>query len=192
MSHANAEPSPHTPKDAAVKTTKILLPLATLVAAGAVAVGSGATFTSTSANTISSVTSGTLTQSNSKASAAIFSLTNIKPGDTVNGGLTITNTGSLPATFSLTEVASTNGFAGSNLSLTITNTTTNKVIYTGTFGGLADGVKNDLGLVAPGVANNYTFNVKLDSATPNTDQGKTASATFQWDSVQADATTTNQ
>ncbi|MCW2790898.1 MAG: hypothetical protein JWP56_3201, partial [Aeromicrobium sp.] len=44
-----------------MKTKKILLPLATLVAAGAIAVGSGATFTSTSANTISSVTSGTLT-----------------------------------------------------------------------------------------------------------------------------------
>ncbi|MCW2790894.1 MAG: hypothetical protein JWP56_3197, partial [Aeromicrobium sp.] len=28
--------------------------------------------------------------------------------------------------------------------------------------------------------------------TPNADQGKTASAAFQWDSVQADATTTNQ
>ncbi|MBD8608868.1 hypothetical protein IFT73_18580, partial [Aeromicrobium sp. CFBP 8757] len=89
-----------------MKTKKILLPLATLVAAGAIAVGSGATFTSTSANTISSVTSGTLTQSNSKANAAIFNLTNIKPGDVVNGSLTIKNTGSLPATFSLTETSS--------------------------------------------------------------------------------------
>ena len=38
---------------------KILVPLATLAAAGAIAIGSGATFTSTTANTISSVTSGT-------------------------------------------------------------------------------------------------------------------------------------
>ena len=175
-----------------MKTTKILLPLATLVAAGAIAVGSGATFTSTSANTISSVTSGTLTQSNSKANAAIFNLTNIKPGDVVNGSLTIKNTGTLPATFSLTETSSTNTFSGSNLAMTITNTTTNKVVYTGTFGGLVDGTKNDLGLVAPGVSNDYTFSVKLDQGTLNTDQGKTASAAYQWDSVQADATTTNQ
>ena len=171
---------------------KILLPLATLVAAGAIAVGSGATFTSTTANTISSVTSGTLTQSNSKADKAIFTLGNIKPGDTVNGSLTITNTGSLPATFSLTETASTNTFTGSNLTLDITNTTTKKLVWSGTFGELVDGSKTDLGLVAPGAANSYTFAVKLNQATPNTDQGKTATAAFQWDSVQAEAATTNQ
>ncbi|MCL8253316.1 hypothetical protein AERO_18210, partial [Aeromicrobium fastidiosum] len=128
----------------------------------------------------------------SKANAAIFNLTNIKPGDVVNGSLTIKNTGSLPATFSLTETSSANAFTAANLTMTITNTTTNKVVYTGTFGGLVDGTKNDLGLVAPGVSNDYTFSVKLDQATPNTDQGKTASAAYQWDSVQADATTTNQ
>jgi spore coat-associated protein N len=175
-----------------MNTKKILLPLATLVAAGAIAVGSGATFTSTSANTISSVTSGSLNQTNSKANAAIFNLTAIKPGDTVNGSLTIKNTGTLPATFSLTETTSTNTFTGANLTMVITNTTTNKVIYNGTFGGLTDGTKNDLGTVAPNVANDYTFSVKLDQNTPNTDQAKTASAAFQWDSVQADATTTNQ
>ncbi|WP_200938104.1 hypothetical protein, partial [Aeromicrobium sp. Root472D3] len=94
--------------------------------------------------------------------------------------------------FSLTETSSANAFTATNLTMTITNTTTNKVVYTGTFGGLVDGTKNDLGLVAPGVSNDYTFSVKLDQATPNTDQGKTASAAYQWDSVQADATTTNQ
>ena len=39
----------------------------------------------------------------------------------LNGTLTLTNTGSLPAAFSLTEVSSSNGFAGSNLTLTITD-----------------------------------------------------------------------
>ncbi len=90
-----------------MNTKKVLLPLATLLAAGAVAIGSGATFTSSTANTISSVTSGTLTHTNSKNNAAVFSLSNIKPGDVVNGSLTITNTGSLPASFSLTETSST-------------------------------------------------------------------------------------
>lgn len=175
-----------------VASKKILVPLATLLAAGAIAVGSGATFTSTSANTLSSVTSGTLSQSNTKANSAIFTLGNIKPGDVVNGALTIKNTGSLPATFSLTETASTNTFAGSALALVVTNTTTNKVIYTGTFGGLVDGTKNDLGLVAPGVSNDFQFSVKLASDTPNTEQGKTASASYAWDSIQTDAVTTNQ
>ncbi len=121
---------------------KILLPLATLLAAGAIAVGSGATFTSTTANTISSVTSGTLSQSNSKADQAILNLTNIKPGDTINGALTITNTGSLPADFTLTETSSANGFADKYLTLTITNTTTSTQVFDGTFGALEDGAQD--------------------------------------------------
>ena len=171
---------------------KVLVPLATLLAAGAVAVGSGATFSSTTGNTISSVTSGTLTHSNSKANAAVFDLTNIKPGDTLNGGLTVTNTGSLPASFSLTETASSNGFAGSNLTLSITNTTTGAVVYDGTFGGLADNQAQDLGVVQGGVANSYRFTVKLAQDTPNTDQGKTATASYRWDSVQLDGQVYNQ
>ena len=171
---------------------KILLPLATLVAAGAIAVGSGATFNSTTANTISSVTSGTLNHTNSKDGKAILSLTNIKPGDTVNGSLTITNTGSLAADFTLTETSSTNAFSDNYLSLTITNTTTGSTVYTGTFGGLVDGAKTPLGTVAPGVANNYVFSVKLADDAPNSQQNKTATAAYQWDSVQQNASTTNQ
>jgi hypothetical protein len=171
---------------------KILVPLATTMAAGAIAVGSGATFTSATNNSLSAVASGTLTQSNSKASSAIFQLDSLKPGDTLNGYLSLTNTGSLPATFSLTEVSSTNTFTGSNLTLKITNTTTGTQVYSGTFGGLQDGLKNDLGAVAPGVQNDYRFQVTLASTTDNTDQGKTASATFKWDSVQLDAQTTEQ
>lgn len=171
---------------------KVLVPLATLAAAGAIAVGSGATFTSESNNTISAVTSGTLQQSNSKANAAVFDLTNLKPGDTLNGSLTLTNTGSLPAAFSLTETTSSNGFTGSNLSLTITNTTTGASVYTGTFGGLVDGAKTDIGVVQPGVANNYTFTVKLASTTTNDDQGKSASAAYKWDSVQLSGDVYNQ
>ena len=124
---------------------KILVSLATLLAAGAVAVGSGATFTSSTGNTISAVTAGTLTQSNSKSGQAIFNLTNLKPGDTLNGSLALTNTGSLPASFSLTEVSSSNTFTGSNLTLDIVDTTAKATVYSGSFGGLADGTKNVLG-----------------------------------------------
>jgi spore coat-associated protein N len=171
---------------------KILVPLATLLAAGGIAIGSGATFTSTSANTISSVTSGSLTHTNSKADKAIVNLTNIKPGDVVNGSLTITNTGTLPADFTLTETSSTNTFADKYLTLVITNTTTGAPVYSGNFGGLVDGTKTALGSVAAGVANDYTFSVTLDKDAPSTQQSKTATAAYQWDSVQQAATTTNQ
>jgi len=168
---------------------RVLVPLATLLAAGAVAVGSGATFTSTSANTLSGVASGTLAQSNSADNRAIFNLKGVKPGDVLNGSLTISNTGSLPARFSLTEESSTNAFAD-NLKLTITDGT--RTVYTGTFGGLQDGLKQELGEFAPGQAVTYTFTVALDAATPNSFQGASASATYQWDSVQLDGTSTNQ
>lgn len=173
-------------------STKVLVPLATLAAAGAIAVGSGATFTSQTGNTISAVTSGTLQQTNSKDGAAIFDLSNLKPGDTLNGNLTLTNTGSLPASFGLTETSSANGFSADNLTLTITDTTTGASVYTGTFGGLVDGTRTDLGVVQPGVAESYRFTVKLATAAPNTDQGKTASAAYKWDAVQLNGETKTQ
>ncbi len=176
-----------------MKTSKkVLVPLATLLAAGAVAVGSGATFTSESNNTVSSVTSGTLEHTNSKKDAAIFDLADLKPGDTLNGTLTLKNTGSLPAAFDLIEVDSANAFTGDNLTLTITNTTTGASVYSGTFGGLVNGAKTDLGVIEPDVTNAFRFTVKLAQATPNADQGKAASATYQWTSVQLDGETSDQ
>lgn len=174
---------------------KILLPLTTVLAAGAIAVGSGASFDSTTGNSISAVTSGTLTHSNSKADQAIFNLSNMKPGDVLNGTLTLTNTGSLPADFSLVEVSSSNTFGGTNgadLSLDIVDTTSNATVYTGAFGGLTDGAKNALGTWAAGAAHTFRFTVKLSADAPNTDQGQSAGATYQWQSVQTAATTYNQ
>ena len=136
--------------------------------------------------------SGSLAQTNSKDDEAIFNLSDIKPGDVVNGSLTLTNTGSLPAKFSLTEGASANGSSGSNLTLKITNTTSGAVVYDGTFGDLTDGAKNDLGTFQPGSANVFTFRVALDTNADNSQQGKTASATYAWDAVQLDGATTNQ
>lgn len=178
------------------RSKKVLIPLATLLAAGAIAVGSGATFSSETGNTISAVTSGTLTQTNSKAGTAIFNLPNMKPGDVVNGSLSITNTGTLPADFTLTEVVSANEFSGENLKLVIKNTTegTTKapVVYEGTFGGLTDGTANQLGTFAAGEKNNYTFTVSLAQSADDTQQGKTASASFKWNATQLVGQTTNQ
>ena len=171
---------------------KVLVPLATLAAAGAIVVGSGATFTSQTQNSASAVTSGTLNHSNSKANAAIFNLTNMKPGDVVNGGLVLKNTGSLPAAFSLTETTSSNEFTNDYLTLVIKNNTTGAEVYNGTFGGLVDGAKKDIGQIAPDATSSFTFTVKLDQAAPNSQQGKTASAAYQWDSVQLSGETYNQ
>ena len=171
---------------------KVLVPLATLVAAGAVAVGSGATYTAETNNTISAVTSGTFAHTNSKDGQAIFNLQNMKPGDTVLGAITLTNTGSLPGTFSLTEKASTNAFTGDLLSLSIVDTANNTTVYNGTFGGLQDDLKNTLGVYQPGEAHTYRFTVQLSQDATVAEQGKTASAAYTWDSVQLDAETFDQ
>jgi hypothetical protein len=178
---------------------KVLVPLATLLAAGAVAVGSGATFTSSTSNTVSAVTSGSLTQSNSKNNAAIFTVTNMKPGDEVDGMVTITNTGTLPATYTLQEPSSTNTFSNSvavgtpsYLHLKITNTTDSSVVYDGDFGGLADATLTDLGQFGAGAAKTFQFAVTLNSADPNADQGKTAGATYTWVGTQLAGSTSTQ
>lgn len=177
---------------------KLLVPLATALVAGAIAVGSGATFDSTTASSLA-VTTGTLTQSNTKAGTAVISLTNMKPGDTVIGSLTLTNTGSLNQVFTLKEsgvsdnftYVNASGATASYLNLVILDTTTSTTVYNGALGGVATaGVP--LGTFAAAGAHTYRFTVTLDQATPNTYQNKTASATYSWNGVQEAATTYNQ
>ena len=81
----------------------MLLPLATLVAAGAVAIGSGATFTSESGSTITAA-SGTLGHINSATGDVALAITKLKPGASATGTVTITNDGTLNS--DLTVIAS--------------------------------------------------------------------------------------
>jgi spore coat-associated protein N len=67
------------------------------MAAAALAVGSGANFNSTSANPSNVFTAGTISRSNSKASAAILTASNIVPGNTATGTVDIKNTGTASA-----------------------------------------------------------------------------------------------
>jgi hypothetical protein len=169
---------------------KVLVPLATAALAGALAIGSGADFSSSTGNTASNVTAGTLTQSNSKANQSILNLTNMKPGDSVYGQVTITNTGSLGSVFSVTET-DTSSFSSGVLTEKIedvTNAATPTTVYSGAFGGA--GTKQ-LGTWAAGDAHTYRVTVTLLQGATNTEQGKTASATFAWIGAQTSATVTN-
>lgn len=183
--------TPAAPVAAPARSRKrILLPLAGLLVAAAITVGSGADFVANSVNTGNAYSTGTLTQQNSKANSAIFNLDNLKPGDTVNGKVTITNSGSLAAVLKLTESA-TNGFANKdNLKLTITNGST--TVWSGTFGALTTAGPVALGQFTAGEAREYTFSVTLAQTAGNEEQGKTATATYTWDATQTAATVTNQ
>jgi spore coat-associated protein N len=77
--------------------------LATALAAVGLAVGSGAEFNSASANPSNTVSTGTLSHTNSKDNAAILTVSGLKPGGSGGGSVTITNTGSLPGTFTLSK-----------------------------------------------------------------------------------------
>lgn len=166
---------------------RALVPLTTLAAASALVIGSGADFSSNSANVAGVYATGTLTQANSKADEAIFNVSNLKPGDTVNGAVTITNTGSLPAVFSVTETAD-NGFANpDNLVMTVTQD--GNTVYSGTFGDMGT---QSLGTFEAGEARTYEFSATLKSEAGNEEQGKSASAAYSWDAAQTEAVTVDQ
>src|SRR5690606_19765289 len=81
-------------ENTAVKTParsrkRLIVPLAGLLVAAAITVGSGADFVANSVNSANAFSTGTLTQSNSKSGSAIFNASNLKPGDTLNGTVTI-------------------------------------------------------------------------------------------------------
>ena len=165
---------------------KALIPLATALAAGAVAIGSGATFTSQS-NSATSFTTGTLKQTNDHA--AIFNATNMKPGDSATGTVTISNTGSLAQSFTLDESGVTNNLGkntlgAENLSLkVVADGDTAHPLYNGDFSSLGS---VPLGTFAATTGSHtYTFTVTLDPSTGNAFQSKDASATFTWNGTQA-------
>lgn len=162
---------------------RLLATLALLLAATAVAVGSGASFTSASVNPSNTFASGTLKQSNSKDGQAVLTAANMKPGDTKSGTVTITNTGTLGGTFSVTESAVTSGFTTTKLQLKVVDTTTGTDVYSGDLGKL--GTKS-LGAWAKNEAHAYRFTITFPetNADQNADQDKAASATFTWNATQ--------
>lgn len=172
---------------------RLIVPLAGLLVAAAITVGSGADFVANSVNAANAFSTGTLTQSNSKSGSAIFTAANLKPGDTLNGTVTITNSGSLPADFALTEDA-LNGFVTkSNLALVITRSgEATSPVWSGTFGDLTAAGPLSLGTFAPGEARTYTFSTTLAPSATNAEQGKNATAKYTWNSTQTAADTIAQ
>jgi hypothetical protein len=174
---------------------KILIPLATLLAAGAVAVGSGATFTSTS-NSATAVTAGKLVHANSK-SGLTMDVTKIKPGDSISGDVVITNTGDLDSTLTLQETSDFNGattptvkpaFTAGDLKLKISSGAT--TLFNGNFGAQDNTLLMDLGALAVNGTTTVTFTVSMPSTAGNENQGAVAGATYQWVSTQAAASST--
>ncbi len=121
-------------------------------------------------------------QTNSKNGTAIVTGSNMKPGDVKTGEVTITNTGTLGGTFVLSEKNATNGFTAGSLTLKIEDLTSGTTVYTGDLGKVAaSGIP--LGNFAAGAARTFKFTAKLETAAPNADQGKAATADYVWDAT---------
>jgi spore coat-associated protein N len=166
---------------------RALVPLATLLAAAALAMASGATFTSWSENPANRYETGSLDQVNNLDGEAIFDLDNLKPGDSVTGRVTITNSGTLPATFKLTETAEANEntFVDKDkLSLVVTNVADGDEVYNGTLGSF--GSRDLDGTWADGESRTYTFKASLAADADNANQDAFVKATYRWDATQLD------
>ena len=82
---------------------KLVSALFILSLAAMMAVASGASFTSTSANAGNIVTAGNLSHSNTKDPGALLSVSKLFPGQSSTGFTDIKNTGDVPGVFTLTE-----------------------------------------------------------------------------------------
>ncbi len=171
---------------------KVLVGLFAVLAAAGIAVGSGANFNSSSANPSNVFSAGTLSQSNSKAGAAILTASLLKPGGTASGTVDIANTGSVSGAFTLTKSTPVDTPAGSGLSskLTIVITDTgdptctvscpaDTVVYTGSLSGMGS---IPLGTYAAGAKHRYSFVVTFpDGGTAGADnayQGKSTTVDY--------------
>jgi hypothetical protein len=167
-----------------------------IVLASSFLVGSGAVFTTTSANPSNIFTAGVLTQSNSKDAAAILTASLMKPTDVKSGSVTIQNTGDIAGDFTLSmvktaDVAGTNAGAGhlyNVLSLKIEDGAT--IVYNGRLDAFSSA---SLGTYAAGASHTYTFTVTFpNGGTPGSNttgdniyQGSTTTVEFDWTAVQS-------
>ncbi len=162
--------------------------VAMLIIASAFLVGSGAIFTSTSANPANTFTAGVLTHDNSKAGAAILTAGPMKPGDIATGTVTITNTGDLAGDFSLAMAKMVDTAPNGGPSLRCASAEDRRRdglhYYDGALSAFADGTA--MGTFDPLQARTYTFTVTFPEGglTDNQYQGSSTTVDFTWTAVQ--------
>jgi spore coat-associated protein N len=173
----------------------LLLALGTIGLAAALTVGSGANFTSTTANPSNIFTAGTLTHSNSKAGAAILTGSNMRPGDTASGTVDIKNTGTLSGVFTLAKTVTADTTAPANpfaTKLTVVITDQGDpacvsscpapvAVYSGTVSGMGTVA---LGTYAAGATHRYSFVVTFPdggaNGADNVYQAASTTVTYTW------------
>jgi spore coat-associated protein N len=166
--------------------------LSALVAAVAVAVGSSASFTASSANPSNTFAAGTLTILNSKEGLAVLTASNMKPGDSATGTVDVENSGSLSGAFALSRsgIVDSDGAnpmsamldlvvkdCGDFSSGTPTCDAGDPVKYTGTIAAMGS---TALGTFVTSEKHRYQFVVTFNSGAGNAYQGDSSSVQFDW------------
>ena len=167
--------------------------LSALIAAVAVAVGSSASFTATSANPSNTFAAGTLSILNSKEGLAVLTASGMKPGDSETGTVDVQNSGSLSGAFVLSRSNIVDSDAvhpmSAKLDLVVkdcgdfssgppTCDLGDPVKYTGTIAAMGS---TALGTFAAAEQHRYQFAVTFNSSADNFYQGDNSSVEFDWD-----------
>jgi hypothetical protein len=189
-------------------TTKVLLTALCVGALGSLAaMGVFGAFSATTTNAGNTITAGTVAIADNDAGAAMYSIANAKPGESVSKCIKVTYTGSIDADVHI-YTTSTIGSLGQYVDLTITPGTqatstfpsctgftpdSGGALYTGTLqnfgtakGSYATGVVDNPGTSATKwVVNDsvvYQITATLQSSAPDVAQGLTTGAhTFTWE-----------
>src|SRR5215210_173681 len=179
---------------------KLVGALFALSLAGMMAVASGASFTSTSANAGNIVTAGNLSHSNSAAPGAILSVSGLVPGDSQSGSTDITNTGDVNGVFTLSKSGVVDSDPANPLSAKLdlvvedlgdpASPTAPVVKYSGKLGAMG---ARAMGTLAPGDTHRYRFTVTFpDGGTPagplsgdNAYKGGNVTVQYDWEAVSA-------
>jgi spore coat-associated protein N len=156
---------------------RILIALGGLVAASAVAVGSGANFNSTSANPGSFISAGSVVVTDSLAGQSILNVNPMKPGGSTSGTVDIQNGGTVPAGLSLTKANLVNTPVSPALSSKLTLVVQDLgdpactvscpaavTLYSGTLGSMGTVA---LGTFAAGAKHQYKFSVTFPDGGAN-------------------------
>ena len=171
--------------------------LALAVVSGSLGAGalSLALFTSTQAVTGNAFSTGTISLTTTPATA-LFSVTNMMPGDTVNQSIVVTNAGTGQLRYAMaTSVVSGPTLAG-QLTLTVKTLGTSCAAFDGTtivasgalsaaaIGSNAQGAQAGDRTLNGAATETLCFRAQLPSATGNTFQNQTTNVTFTFDAEQ--------
>ena len=158
----------------------------------AVAVGSSASFTASSANPSNTFAAGTLSILNSKEGLAVRTASNMRPGDSATGTVDVQNSGSLSGVFTLSRSGISDSDGANPMSAkldlvvkdcgdfsggTPTCDAGDPVKYTGTIAAMGS---TALGTFVASEKHRYEFAVTFNSSAGNAYQGDSSSVQFDW------------